>query len=139
MYWGSAAPCKIKLKLWRRDFSLPDSFHGEQGWDRIRLLDLDPPLQARCWGCACGGGNGELWEEGELQPALVLLFQALLCPQKGTLRGCCHFSLPLGKLYRDVVGIRGLKAFPAQPWTESSVGRTVFHPWNRNYLPVWKK
>lgn len=52
-------------------------------------------------------------KDRELQPTLVLLFRALLCPQKGTLRGCCHFNLPLGKLYRDVVGISGLKAFPA--------------------------
>lgn len=80
-FWGSAAPCKINLKLWRRDFSLPTPFHGPgQG----QALDLDPPLQARCWGCACGGGSGELGEEGELQLALVLLFQALLSPERDT-------------------------------------------------------
>lgn len=33
--------------------------------------------------------------------------------QKGTLGGCWHLDLPLGKLYRDVVRIRWLKAFGA--------------------------
>lgn len=82
---------------------------GEQGWDRVRLLDLDPPLQARCWAVLVEVGMESFGKEESCSPPWHCYSGHCCVPKKG----CCHFSLPLGNLYRDVVGIRGLKAFPA--------------------------
>lgn len=62
---------------------------------------------------------GDFWKAG-----IVILGSA--GSQKGTVGGCCHSDLPLGKLYRDVVGIKCLKPFERNPWIVSSVAELYF-------------